>query len=146
MRTLWVATGIVRNRAAGWGGSLGGFLGVGDPVFALNLGKVPDLPSLPAVATLAIAVSGDPDSTASDLLRVIMSDPPLAAKTPVTKACRFSSAKRSRLAQMTTSRTGPSTWLRTRSAIFAIPITMAVSMPWPLTSPTETPKRSSSIE
>jgi putative nucleotidyltransferase with HDIG domain len=51
-----------------------------DPVSSLGLGKVPDLPSLPHVATLAIAVSGDPDSTASDLLRVIMSDPPLAAK------------------------------------------------------------------
>jgi len=35
---------------------------------------------LPAVAIHALAVTGDPSSTASDLLRVIMSDPPLAAK------------------------------------------------------------------
>ncbi|HLY09235.1 MAG TPA: HDOD domain-containing protein [Planctomycetota bacterium] len=42
-----------------------------------NLG---DLPSLPAVAVQALAVAEDPSSTASDLLRVIMSDPPLAAK------------------------------------------------------------------
>ena len=53
---------------------------MGDPVSSLQFGKVPDLPSLPVVATMAIAVSNDPDSTASDLLRVIMSDPPLAAK------------------------------------------------------------------
>jgi HD-like signal output (HDOD) protein len=39
-----------------------------------------DLPSLPAVAVQALAVADDPSSTASDLLRVIMSDPPLAAK------------------------------------------------------------------
>jgi HD-like signal output (HDOD) protein len=38
------------------------------------------LPSLPAVALQALAVTNDPSSTASDLLRVIMSDPPLAAK------------------------------------------------------------------
>jgi HD-like signal output (HDOD) protein len=42
-----------------------------------NLG---DLPSLPGVAVQALAVAEDPSSTASDLLRVIMSDPPLAAK------------------------------------------------------------------
>lgn len=42
-----------------------------------NLG---DLPSLPGVALQALAVAEDPSSTASDLLRVIMSDPPLAAK------------------------------------------------------------------
>lgn len=46
----------------------------------LPLEDVPSLPSLPAAATLALAVSQDPDATASDLLRVIMSDPPLAAK------------------------------------------------------------------
>ena len=39
-----------------------------------------ELPSLPAVAIQALAVADDPFSTASDLLRVIMSDPPLAAK------------------------------------------------------------------
>lgn len=39
-----------------------------------------DLPSLPGVALQALAVAEDPSSTASDLLRVIMSDPPLAAK------------------------------------------------------------------
>ncbi len=39
-----------------------------------------DLPSLPSVAMQALAVAEDPASTASDLLRVIMSDPPLAAK------------------------------------------------------------------
>ncbi|HVR83010.1 MAG TPA: HDOD domain-containing protein [Planctomycetota bacterium] len=39
-----------------------------------------DLPSLPAIALQALAVAEDPSSTASDLLRVIMSDPPLAAK------------------------------------------------------------------
>ena len=38
------------------------------------------LPTLPAVALQALAVADDPSSTASDLLRVIMSDPPLAAK------------------------------------------------------------------
>lgn len=42
-----------------------------------NLGE---LPSLPAVAIQALAVAEDPSSTASDLLRVILSDPPLAAK------------------------------------------------------------------
>lgn len=39
-----------------------------------------ELPSLPAVALQALAVATDPSSTASDLLRVIMTDPPLAAK------------------------------------------------------------------
>lgn len=39
-----------------------------------------EIPSLPAVAIQALAVADDPSSTASDLLRVIMSDPPLAAK------------------------------------------------------------------
>ena len=39
-----------------------------------------DIPSLPGVALQALAVAEDPSSTASDLLRVIMSDPPLAAK------------------------------------------------------------------
>jgi len=39
-----------------------------------------ELPSLPGVALQALAVADDPSSTASDLLRVIMSDPPLAAK------------------------------------------------------------------
>jgi len=39
-----------------------------------------DLPSLPAIALQALAVAEDPLSTASDLLRVILSDPPLAAK------------------------------------------------------------------
>jgi HD-like signal output (HDOD) protein len=39
-----------------------------------------DLPSLPGVALQALAGADDPSSTASDLLRVIMSDPPLAAK------------------------------------------------------------------
>jgi HD-like signal output (HDOD) protein len=39
-----------------------------------------ELPSLPAVAIQALAVADDPSATASDLLRVIMSDPPLAAK------------------------------------------------------------------
>jgi HD-like signal output (HDOD) protein len=39
-----------------------------------------EFPSLPAVAIRALAVADDPSSTASDLLRVIMSDPPLAAK------------------------------------------------------------------
>jgi HD-like signal output (HDOD) protein len=39
-----------------------------------------DLPTLPTVALQALAVADDPSSTASDLLRVIMSDPPLAAK------------------------------------------------------------------
>jgi HD-like signal output (HDOD) protein len=38
------------------------------------------LPTLPSVAIQALAVTNDPASTASDLLRVIMSDPPLAAK------------------------------------------------------------------
>jgi len=46
----------------------------------LPLGDIPDLPTLPAAASLALAISEDPDATASDLLRVIMSDPPLAAK------------------------------------------------------------------
>jgi HD-like signal output (HDOD) protein len=44
------------------------------------LGKLRDLPSLPAVAVQALRVAEDPSSNASDLLRVIMSDPPLAAK------------------------------------------------------------------
>jgi HD-like signal output (HDOD) protein len=39
-----------------------------------------DLPSLPGIALQAVAVAEDPSSTASDLLRVILSDPPLAAK------------------------------------------------------------------
>lgn len=45
-----------------------------------HLKNLPELPSLPAVALQALAVANDPSSTASDLLRVIMSDPPLAAK------------------------------------------------------------------
>jgi HD-like signal output (HDOD) protein len=44
------------------------------------LKNLQDLPSLPGVAVQALAVAEDPASTASDLLRVIMSDPPLAAK------------------------------------------------------------------
>lgn len=44
------------------------------------LAKLRELPSLPAVALQALQVAEDPSSTASDLLRVIMSDPPLAAK------------------------------------------------------------------
>lgn len=44
------------------------------------LKHIGELPSLPAVAIQALAVANDPASTASDLLRVIMSDPPLAAK------------------------------------------------------------------
>jgi putative nucleotidyltransferase with HDIG domain len=44
------------------------------------LRNIGDLPSLPGVAVRALAVAEDPSSTASDLLRVIMSDPPLAAK------------------------------------------------------------------
>ncbi len=44
------------------------------------LQRLRTLPSLPAVALQALAVTNDPSSTASDLLRVIMSDPPLAAK------------------------------------------------------------------
>jgi len=44
------------------------------------LRKLRELPSLPAAALQALAVADDPSSTASDLLRVIMSDPPLAAK------------------------------------------------------------------
>lgn len=39
-----------------------------------------ELPALPAAAMQALAVADNPSSTASDLLRVIMSDPPLAAK------------------------------------------------------------------
>ena len=39
-----------------------------------------DLPPLPGVAMQALSVAEDPSSTASDLLRIIMSDPPLAAK------------------------------------------------------------------
>ncbi len=44
------------------------------------LSDIKDLPTLPAVAAQALAAAEDPTSTASDLLRVIMSDPPLAAK------------------------------------------------------------------
>lgn len=44
------------------------------------LKNLQDLPSLPAVAIQAIAVAEDPSSSASDLLRVILTDPPLAAK------------------------------------------------------------------
>lgn len=44
------------------------------------LAKLRELPSLPAVALQALRIAEDPSSTASDLLRVIMSDPPLAAK------------------------------------------------------------------
>ena len=44
------------------------------------LTDIKDLPTLPAVAAQALAVAEDPTATASDLLRVIMTDPPLAAK------------------------------------------------------------------
>lgn len=44
------------------------------------LKNLQDLPPLPAIALQAVAVAEDPSSTASDLLRVILSDPPLAAK------------------------------------------------------------------
>jgi HD-like signal output (HDOD) protein len=44
---------------------------------SLNLGA---LPALPAVAARALQVSGDPNSTAADLERIIACDPALAAK------------------------------------------------------------------
>jgi HD-like signal output (HDOD) protein len=44
------------------------------------LTDLPDLPTLPAVALQAAAIAEDPSSTASDLLRVIMTDPPIASK------------------------------------------------------------------
>jgi putative nucleotidyltransferase with HDIG domain len=44
------------------------------------LNDIPDLPTLPSVAAQAMAVAEDPSASASDLLRVLMSDPPLAAK------------------------------------------------------------------
>lgn len=50
------------------------------PSWPFPLGIVSDLPTIPSVAGLALSVAEDPDATASDLLRVIMSDPPIAAK------------------------------------------------------------------
>src|SRR5581483_1694328 len=64
----------VRSAPVETGGTVSGF---SPKEYLRNLG---DLPSLPAVAVQALAVAEDPSSTASDLLRVIMSDPPLAAK------------------------------------------------------------------
>ena len=45
-----------------------------------SLKEVGDLPTIPSVAAQALALTEDPSSTASDLLRVVMTDPPLAAK------------------------------------------------------------------
>ncbi len=53
---------------------------MGQPSWAFPLGSLSDLPTIPSMAALAISVAEDPDATASDLLRVIMSDPPVAAK------------------------------------------------------------------
>jgi len=53
---------------------------VPDPLRPLRLGEIKDLPTLPAMAAMALAVAEDPGSTASDLLRVILSDPPIAAR------------------------------------------------------------------
>jgi len=46
----------------------------------LRLSDIKDLPTLPSMAATALAVAEDPSSTASDLLRVILSDPPIAAR------------------------------------------------------------------
>ncbi len=46
----------------------------------LRLSEIKDLPTLPSVVATALAVVEDPSSTASDLLRVILSDPPIAAR------------------------------------------------------------------
>ena len=46
----------------------------------LRLSEIKDLPTLPSMAAAALAVAEDPSSTASDLLRVILSDPPIAAR------------------------------------------------------------------
>ncbi len=51
-----------------------------DPLPPLRLGEIKDLPTLPSMAAAALAVAEDPGSTASDLLRVILSDPPIAAR------------------------------------------------------------------
>lgn len=53
---------------------------MGQPAWPFPSGSLSDLPTIPSMASLALAVAEDPDSTASDLLRVIMSDPPVAAK------------------------------------------------------------------
>lgn len=50
-----------------------------DPL-PLRLSEIKDLPTLPSMAAAALAVAEDPSSTASDLLRVILSDPPIAAR------------------------------------------------------------------
>jgi HD-like signal output (HDOD) protein len=51
-----------------------------EPLPSLRLGEIRDLPTLPSMAATALAVAEDPSSTASDLLRVILTDPPLAAR------------------------------------------------------------------
>jgi putative nucleotidyltransferase with HDIG domain len=46
---------------------------------------IKDLPTLPTVASMALAVAEDPGSTARDLLSVILRDPPLTAR--ILKVC-----------------------------------------------------------
>jgi HD-like signal output (HDOD) protein len=47
---------------------------------SLRLKEIKDLPTIPAMAAAALQVADDPASTASDLLRVILTDPPIAAR------------------------------------------------------------------
>ena len=51
-----------------------------DTFSSLPLKDIKDLPTLPSMASMAMAVAEDPSSTPSDLLRVIMTDPPTAAR------------------------------------------------------------------
>ncbi len=53
---------------------------MGQSAWPFAFGALSDLPTVPSMAALALSVAEDPDSTASDLLRVIMSDPPVAAR------------------------------------------------------------------
>lgn len=50
------------------------------PYSVFSLAGIKDLPTLPSMASMAISVADDPESSAADLLRVFMSDPPLAAR------------------------------------------------------------------
>ncbi len=51
-----------------------------DPLARIPLHQIKDLPTLPAIADAALAVAHNPDSTANDLLKVILIDPAIAAK------------------------------------------------------------------
>jgi len=75
---------------------------VPDPL-PLRLKEIKDLPTLPSMAAAALAVAEDPGATASDLLRVILTDPPIAARVlRVANSVFFRSAARGEVTDLQT--------------------------------------------